>query len=51
MHRSDLGAASEQELRVLGVSKALMHATTASDHDIEGTVHMVDPELCTADDH
>ena len=50
-HRSALRAAKEQELHVLGVSKVLMHATTASYFDIDDTVHMVHPESCTTDEH
>jgi len=46
-HRSALSAAQERRERDLPSSKALMHATTSSDLDVDDTVHQVNPELHT----
>jgi hypothetical protein len=47
-HRSALSAAQEQqEQQELPTNKALMHATTSSNLDVDDTVHQVDPELRT----
>ncbi len=46
-HRSALTAAQERRERDLPSSKALMHATTSSDLDVDDTVHQVNPELHT----
>jgi hypothetical protein len=49
-HRSALGAAKEQDC-MINASKALMHAATTSDLEVDNVIHHVDLELSTTSAH